>query len=124
MPCKLHVMESSHAIRAQCSGSVSREDIEMLGIEASHVVKTQGHRKVLLDMTDGTLALTAQGLGILIDVYAECRMPTTVRTAIVLGTRNWPESFADILTTAKAYGYSVEMLRGEADVKDWLLGPT
>ena len=50
------------------------------------------------------------------------RRPTPV--ALHTYVTNDHESFADILAAAKAYGYSVEMLRGEADVKDWLLEPT
>jgi len=119
MPWKIHVIENAQAIRAQCSGSVSMDDLEMLAIETSYIAKEHGYDKVLLDLTGGTLAFPSQSLSALLDVYAECRMPVTTRIALVLGSEDWPQSFATVLSTAKQYGYSVDLL-AEDNVKPWL----
>lgn len=120
MTWRIYPVENSHAMRVHCSGSISIDDLTIMAIEICFLAKKQECKAILVDVSEATLLFPTKELSRLLDLYAEYRMDVATRSALVLSTKDWPENFAKVVATAKEYGYSMDLLLGEQQVKVWL----
>jgi hypothetical protein len=120
MTWKIYLIEDSQAVRTQCADGNSLDDLTMLAIETCFTAVNHNCRSILIDISEATMTFPTKDFARLADLYAEYRLPKTIRTALVLGTKEWPENFAKVVTAAKEYGYTIDLLLGEKQVKEWL----
>jgi hypothetical protein len=120
MTWKIYLLEASQAVRIQCTDSNSLDDLTMLAIETCFTAMNHDCKSILIDISEATLAFPSKDFGRLADVYAEYRLPKTIRTGLVLGNKAWPENFVKAVTAGKEYGYTIDLLIGEKQVKEWL----
>lgn len=120
MSWKMFQIDHIAAIRVSCTGDLSADDMTQLAIETCFAVKQHDIQHVLLDISAATLTFPTAQLAALTDLYEDYRLPKTVRSAIVLGSKEWPENFSKVIAAAKEKGYSMDLLVGEAQVKAWL----
>jgi hypothetical protein len=120
MAWKIYLIEDSQAARTQCSERISLDDLTMLAIETCFTVTSHDCKAILIDISEATLAFPTKELCRLADLFAEYRLATTTRTALALGNKEWPENFVKVVAAGKEYGYTIDLLLGEKQVKDWL----
>lgn len=113
-------LEEFHAVRVQCAGQISSDDLLMLAVEVCFLVKEHQYSKVLMDVSPATLSFAPEDLCKLIDVYIDYRLPITTRSAIVLASGTSPQEYAKVLRSCKEHGYSVVLLTGEEWASAWL----
>ena len=122
MNWKTQTDDERQALLVLCSGNFSLEDLTMLAIEASFLVREHDHAAVLIDLSEAELSFPAFHLRSLLDVYAENSLPPATRTGILLGARHASRNFSQLLSAAKEYGYPLALLADQEQVKLWLAG--
>lgn len=111
--------EAQHAVQVRCTGKLSADDLTMLTMEASYLVRERGYTKILIDLSAAELGMSASQLSALLDIYAEHSLPLATRTAIVPGAGHSAPDLSKLLETAKQYGYQVDVLTSE-QAERWL----
>jgi len=124
MNWKTHQIDHIHAIRANVTGPISEEEFNLLGIEVCFAVQQNEYGHILLDLSGATPAFPRAQLANLIELYVEYQLPKSIRSAIVLSTKDWPEDYSKLIVAAADQGYSMKLLVAESEVKAWLADAT
>ncbi|HSN17801.1 MAG TPA: hypothetical protein VLV87_06280 [Gammaproteobacteria bacterium] len=123
MTWKTQLDETSKTVRVVCAGGLSPDDLTMLSIETSFLAKEHSCGKVLIDLSDADLDFLASELTKLLDTYAEYHLPPTVRTGMVFSPNRAPQDLRQLMSTAKGYGYQVDVLSSQQS-EAWLSAPS
>lgn len=111
--------EKLRAIRASCAEHLSLDDLVMLAIETSFLVKKHGCTKILIDLSQARLDFPTDELSRLVELYVEYRLPQATRSGIVMGPEATAGDFSQLLAVAKQRGYVVDVVaKQQADA--WL----
>ena len=119
MTWKIDLKDDFGAVQVSCSGKLSMDDMVMMVIEAGFLARQNDYRNILFDLTDAAMIFPAEQLGILLDSYAECGIPLTTRTALVVSTQDVPKDLSRLLATARERGYQVDLLIDRQQAENW-----
>jgi hypothetical protein len=96
------------------------DDMTMMVIETSFLAKENACRKILIDLADAAMIFPAEQFGALLDSYAECGVPLSTHTALLVAAKDAPKELAKLLAAAREYGYRIEVLADRAQAETWL----
>lgn len=122
MTWKTELNDAARTIRVLCTGTLSMNDMTMMVIETSFLAKENGCGKILFDLADAAMIFPAEQFGALLDSYAECGIPLSTHTALLVAAKDAPKELSKLLATAREYGYRIEVLTDRAQAGAWLDG--
>ena len=120
MSWKTELNDATGTIRVDCTGTLAMDDMTMMVIETSFLARENGCGKILIDLVDAAMIFPAEQFGALLDSYAECGIPLTTRTALVVAAKDTPKELSKLLATAREYGYRINVLADRSQAEAWL----
>lgn len=120
MTWKTDLNDAAGTIRISCAGTLSMNDMTMMVIETSFLAKENDCRKILFDLADAAMIFPAEQFGALLDAYAECGVPLSTHTALLVANKDAPKELSRLLAASLEYGYRIELLADRAQADAWL----
>jgi hypothetical protein len=96
-------------------------DMTMMVIETSFLAKENDCRRILIDLSEAAMIFPPEQFGALLDSYAECAIPSSTHTALVVSPLDMPKNLSGLVAAAREYGYWIEILTDRAQIDPWLL---